>query len=69
MICICCLRKLPPIKEDKAYSQWSRKFHKKCYKDKDMWLNILTKYQKQFGTEANPETIEQYSRLAGLKMN
>ena len=29
--CLACDKKLRPIKEDRDYKHWERKYHKKCW--------------------------------------
>lgn len=40
MYCLACDGKLPKIKEDSVYSNWNRKYHKKCWKERYIYYNL-----------------------------
>lgn len=43
MNCLCCEKKLRGIVEDGDYLKWQRKYHKSCWKDRNINYNIYLK--------------------------
>lgn len=46
MFCLACKKKIRGIKEDLEYSNWERKYHKNCWRDKDIYFNLYLKTLK-----------------------
>ena len=57
MYCLACDKKLNKIKEDADYKNWMRKYHKKCWKERIIYLDIIEK-------NPNLTNIEYYKKLA-----
>jgi hypothetical protein len=46
MICLCCDKKLRGIKEDGDYQNWQRKYHKTCWRDRNINYDLYLKTLK-----------------------
>ena len=46
------------INQDVDYSKWERKYHKKCWSERNMYYNLYLKIQKF--ENWNPKTLEFY---------
>ena len=64
MNCLCCGKKLREIKEDEDYQSWKRKYHKNCWKDRNIYYNIYLKIVEI--PNYNPSTLELYRQLSCL---
>lgn len=53
MNCLACDKKLREINEDSLYSNWNRKYHKKCW-NKRHYYSELYEQSLQFGFENTP---------------
>ncbi len=40
MNCLCCEKKIRGIREDGDYLNWQRKYHKNCWKDRNIYYNL-----------------------------
>ena len=58
MNCLCCGKKMQKINQDVDYSKWERKYHKKCWSERNMYYNLYLKIQKF--ENWNPKTLEFY---------
>lgn len=43
MNCQCCDGKLKRINADSDFNNWNRKYHKKCWKDRNLYYNLYLK--------------------------
>ena len=59
MNCLCCDKKLKLIKQDFDYNNWQRKYHKKCWNERTIYLDIIQK-------NPNLKNIEYYKKLSCL---
>ena len=64
MYCLCCEKKIRGIKEDGDYQNWQRKYHKNCWKERDMYYNLYLKILKI--QNYNPTTLELYRQKSCL---
>ena len=65
MNCLCCGKKLRGIKEDVDYQNWQRKYHKNCWKDRNIWYNMYWKVKLR--PNSNPKFLEFYEKKSCLK--
>jgi len=59
MNCLCCGKKLKEIKEDLDYNNWKRKYHKNCWKDRNIYFNI---YLKTLNIDGHSLKVEEFYR-------
>lgn len=59
MKCLCCDKKLKEINSDSDYNNWKRKYHKKCWNERFIYLDIIEKCKKQ-----KIDNIEFYKKKA-----
>jgi hypothetical protein len=45
-ICLCCDKKLIPIKQDGEYQHWQRKYHKTCWNERGHHYNTFEMLMK-----------------------
>lgn len=65
MNCLCCGKKLKEIKEDLDYSNWQRKYHKKCWNEKNIYFNL---YLKTLNLQNfNPKILKFYQQKSCLE--
>ena len=65
MNCLCCGKKMRGIKEDGDYSKWERKYHKKCWNERNMYYDIYLRVSEN--RNYNPKTLEYYKIKSCLK--
>ena len=58
MNCLCCGKKMRNIKEDADYSKWERKYHKKCWNERNIYYVLYLKTLKI--ENYNPNTLKFY---------
>lgn len=56
MFCLACDKKLKDIKEDKFFNNWTRKYHKKCWNERLIYLQMRENIKRK--NEDVPEWIE-----------
>lgn len=64
MNCLCCGKKIRGIREDVDYQNWKRKYHKNCWKDRNIYYNFYLKMLKI--PNYNPKTLELYRQKSCL---
>ena len=58
MNCLCCGKKMRNIKEDADYLTWERKYHKKCWNERNIYYVLYLKTLKI--ENHNPNTLKYY---------
>ncbi len=64
MNCLCCGKKIRGINEDLDYNNWTRKYHKKCWNEKNIYYNLYLKIMNI--PDYNPKTLEFYRQKSCL---
>lgn len=64
MICLACEKKIKGIKEDSEYTEWNRKFHKNCWRDRNIYFNLYLRMLKL--ENANPKILKIYKNKSCL---
>jgi len=64
MNCLSCGKKLKEIKEDLDYNNWERKYHKKCWNEKNIYFNLYLKASKD--PNYSPKILEFYKQKSCL---
>ncbi len=59
MNCQCCGKKLRNINADKDFNNWTRKFHKKCWDERNIYYDL---YLKASQLNCNPKMLEFYKK-------
>lgn len=57
MNCLACEKKIRGIKEDCDYTEWNRKFHKNCWRDRNVYFNL---YLKTLKIEGHSEKVLEF---------
>lgn len=65
MFCKACSKKIVKIEEDENFDNWKRKYHKKCWKDRNIYYSSYLKMCKI--ENCNPKTLELYRKLSCME--
>lgn len=58
MNCQCCGKKLRTINADLDFNNWARKYHKKCWDERNIYYDLYLKVSKL----ENPKNLEFYKK-------
>ena len=59
MNCLCCGKKIRGIREDVDYQNWKRKYHKKCWNERNICYNL---YLKTLNIDRHSSKVEEFYR-------
>lgn len=65
MNCQSCGKKLRAINADSDFKNWKRKYHQKCWNEKNIYYNLYLQTLKL--PNCNPEVLKIYQQKSCLK--
>lgn len=65
MFCKACSKKILKIKEDENFNSWKRKYHKNCWRDRNIYYSAYLKMCKIENYDL--KTLEKYKKLSCME--